>query len=149
MLSGVLVAGVALALGFRPTAGPAGWLAAAGMFALLTVGLTWLGVAFGLVAKSVEGANSMPLLLVLLPFVSSAFVPTGSMPAGVRWFAEYQPFTPIIETLRALLAGTPVGSSGLVAVAWCAGLSGSRLPRRPCPLQPQPRRLRRPRAGPR
>ncbi len=122
-LSGLLVAGVAVALGFRPTAGPVGWAAAAGVFILLTVSLTWLGVAFGLIAKTPEGANSMALLLVVLPFVSSAFVPTSSMPAGVRWFAENQPFTPIIETLRALLAGTPVGSSGLVALAWCAALS--------------------------
>ncbi len=67
----------------------------------------------------------MSLLLVVLPFVSSAFVPTSSMPAGVRWFAENQPFTPVIETLRGLLAGTPVGSSGLVAVAWCAGLTAA------------------------
>jgi ABC-2 type transport system permease protein len=123
VLSGVLVAAVAVALGFRPSAAPIAWAAAAGVFVLLTVSLTWLAVFFGLFAKTPEGANSLALILVVLPFVSSAFVPTSSMPAGVRWFAENQPFTPIIETLRALLDGTPLGSSALIAAAWCVGLT--------------------------
>jgi ABC-2 type transport system permease protein len=123
MISGVLVVGVALALGFRPTATPVEWVAAAGMFAGITLALTWLAVAFGLVAKTPEGANSLSLIMIVLPFVSSAFVPTGSMPAGVRWFAQNQPFTPVINTLRGLLTGTPIGHSAVLAVAWCAGIA--------------------------
>jgi ABC-2 type transport system permease protein len=123
MISGVLVVGVALALGFRPTATPVEWVAAAGMFAGLTVALTWLAVAFGLKAKTPEGANSLSLIMIVLPFVSSAFVPTGSMPASVRWFAENQPFTPIINTLRGLLTGTFIGHSAVLAAAWCAGIA--------------------------
>lgn len=125
MISGVLVVGVAVGLGFRPDANPVEWLAAAGLFAALTFALTWLAVAFGLFAKTPAGANSLSLILVVLPFVSSAFVPTASMPAGVRWFAQYQPFTPVIQTLRGLLTGTPVGTSGVVALAWCAGLAAA------------------------
>jgi ABC-2 type transport system permease protein len=123
LVSGLLVVAVALALGFRPTAGPAEWLAALGMFVLLTLALTWLTVSFGLLAKTPAGANSLSLLLVILPFVSSAFVPADSMPAGVRWFAQNQPFTPIIETLRGLLTGTPIGHNAILAIAWCAGIA--------------------------
>jgi ABC-2 type transport system permease protein len=123
VLSVVLVAAVALLLGFRPSATPLEWLAVLGVFAMLTFALTWLAVAFGLVTKSVAGANSLTLILQFLPLISSAFLPTGSMPAGVRWFAEHQPYTPIIETLRGLLMGTPIGDSGVLAVAWCAVLS--------------------------
>ncbi len=123
IVSGVLVVAVAVAFGFRPTASPIEWLAAAGMFALVTLALTWLAVAFGLVAKTPAGANSLSLILVVLPFVSSAFVPTASMPAGARWFAQNQPFTPIIQTLRGLLTGTPIGSNAIVGAAWCAGIA--------------------------
>jgi ABC-2 type transport system permease protein len=123
MISAVLVVGVALALGFRPVAGPAAWLAAAGLFALLTFALTWLTVAFGLLARTPGGANSLALLPAILPFVSSAFIPTGAMPGGVGWFAANQPFTPVIATLRGLLTGTPIGHSGILAVAWCAGIA--------------------------
>jgi len=123
LISGVLVVAVALALGFRPTATPVEWLAAAGMFAGLTLALTWLAVAFGLFAKTPEGANSLSLIMLVLPFVSSAFVPTDSMPGGVRWFAHNQPFTPMIDTLRGLLTGTPIGHSAAVAAAWCAGVT--------------------------
>ncbi len=123
MISGVLVIGVALLLGFRSSAGPVEWIAAAGVFAMLTVALTWLTVAFGLLAKTPAGANSLALLPAFLPFVSSAFIPTGSMPAGVRWFAENEPFTPVIDTLRGLLTGTPIGHSAVLAVAWCAVLA--------------------------
>ena len=93
------------------------------MFAFITFALTWLTVSFGLLAKTPAGANSLSLIIVVLPFISSAFVPTASMPAGVRWFAQHQPFTPVIETLRGLLLGTPIGSTGVIAVAWCAGLT--------------------------
>ena len=87
---------------------------------MITFALTWLSVALGLVTKSVEAASNLPMPLLLLPFLGSGFVPTDSMPAGLRWFAEYQPFTPIIETLRGLLLGTPIGNSAVLAVAWCA-----------------------------
>jgi len=86
---------------------------------MLTLALTWLAVAFGLVAKTPAGANSMSLIPEFLPFISSAFVPADTMPAGVRWFAENQPFTPMIETLRGLLLGTPIGNHAIIAVAWC------------------------------
>ena len=122
LVSVSLVVAVAVALGFRPTANPVEWIAAAGVFALFALALTWLAVAFGLVATTPEGANSMALILVVLPFISSAFVPTASMPVGARWFAQYQPFTPVIQTLRGLLTGTPIGPNAIVAIAWCAGL---------------------------
>jgi ABC-2 type transport system permease protein len=123
LISVAVVIAIALAIGFRPTAGPVDWIAAAGLLAFVTLALTWLSAAFGLVTKNVETASNAPLPLVFLPFLGSAIVPTDSMPAGLRWFAENQPFTPIIETLRGLLMGTPIGNSGLVAVAWCAGLT--------------------------
>jgi ABC-2 type transport system permease protein len=113
------VFGVALLTGFRPTTGPMEWLAAFGLLTLVTFAFTWLSVGFGLVAKTVESASNLPMPLILLPFFSSAFVPTDSMPGPVAWFAENQPFTPIIETLRGLLLGTPIGNSGLLAVGWC------------------------------
>ena len=123
LLSVVLVIGIALIAGFRPTAGPAQWLAAFGFMALLTFALTWLALAFGMAAKSVAGANSSTLLLQFGPFISSGFVPPDTMPAGVRWFAENQPFTSMIETLRGLLLGTPIGHSAIVASAWCVAIA--------------------------
>jgi ABC-2 type transport system permease protein len=90
---------------------------------LLTLALTWLSMALGLKAKSVETASNTPLVFMLLPFLSSGFVPAESMPAWLRWIAEYQPFTPVIETLRGLLLGTPIGNSGILAVAWCVVLT--------------------------
>jgi ABC-2 type transport system permease protein len=123
LISVVLVIGVALLIGFRPTAGPAQWLAAFGFIGLLTLALTWLAIAFGMSAKSVAGANSSTLLLQFGPFISSGFVPPDTMPAGVRWFAENQPFTSMIETLRGLLLGTPVGNSAYVATAWCVAIA--------------------------
>jgi ABC-2 type transport system permease protein len=122
MLSLAVVTAVALLIGFRPTAGVAEWIAAVGVVAMTTLALTWLSVALGMVSKSVETASNLPMPLLLLPFLGSGFVPTDSMPTGVRWFAENQPFTPIMETLRGLLIGSPIGSSGVIAVAWCAGI---------------------------
>jgi ABC-2 type transport system permease protein len=123
-VSNVAVIGVALLMGFRPSAGPVAWLAALGLIALFTLALTWLAVVFGLIGKTPEGANALALIFQLvLPFTSSAFVRPDSMPAGLRWFAEYQPFTPVIDTLRGLLLGTPIGNSAILAVAWCIGLS--------------------------
>jgi ABC-2 type transport system permease protein len=123
LISGTLVIAVALGLGFRPSATPLEWVAVAGMFAMLTLALTWLTIAFGLQTKTPAGANSLSLIPQFLPFISSAFVPTASMPAGVRWFAENQPFTPVINTIRGLLIGTPIGNNAIVAVAWCVGLT--------------------------
>jgi ABC-2 type transport system permease protein len=123
MLSIAVVIGVALLTGFRPTAGPLAWMAAIGVLAMITFALTWLSVALGLVSKSVETASNSPMFLVLLPFLGSSFVPTHSMPAGLRWFAQYQPFTPATETLRGLLMGTPIGHNAIIAIAWCAGIA--------------------------
>jgi len=123
MLAIAIVLGVALLIGFRPTAGPVEWLAAIGLLALTALAVTWLSVALGLVTKSVETASNLPMFLILLPFLSSGFVPTDSMPDGLSWFAENQPFTPIIETLRGLLLGAPIGNSGVLAVGWCVAIS--------------------------
>ena len=114
---------VALLVGFSPTAGVGGWVATIGLLLLLTVALTWMSVAMGLAAKSVETASNTPMIFTLLPFLGSGFVPADSMPAWLRWFAEYQPFTPVIETVRGLLLGTPIGNSGWLAVGWCVVLS--------------------------
>jgi ABC-2 type transport system permease protein len=98
-------------------------VAAAGVLALIAFALTWLCVAFGLVSKNAEAASNLPQPLVFLPFLGSGFVPTDSMPAGLRWFAENQPFTPFIETVRGLLLGTAIGDSAAIAVAWCAAIT--------------------------
>jgi ABC-2 type transport system permease protein len=122
MLSMAVVIGVALVVGFRPTAGPVDWIAAIAVLAMITLALTWLSVALGMVSDSVETASNLPMPLILLPFLGSGFVPTDSMPTAMRWFAEYQPFTPVMETLRGLLMGTPIGSSGGLAVVWSVGI---------------------------
>jgi ABC-2 type transport system permease protein len=118
-----LVFGVALLLGFRPTASPVEWVAVVGVLAMITFALTWLCVACGLVSKSVEAASNLPMPLLLLPFLGSGFVPTESMPTALRWFADYQPFTPVTETLRGLLLGTAIGGSAVLAVAWCVAIT--------------------------
>jgi ABC-2 type transport system permease protein len=114
---------VALLVGFRPDATVVEWLATVGLLALVSFALSWLSVAMGLAAKSVEGASNLPMPLILLPFFGSGFVPTETMPAGLQWFAEYQPFTPIIDTLRGLLTGSAIGSSAVLAVGWCVALA--------------------------
>ena len=118
-----LVVGVALLMGFRPTAEAVRWLGIVGLLALLTLALTWLGVAVGLLAKTAEGANPFILVVQVLPFLSSAFVSPETMSAPVRWFAAHEPFTPITDALRGLLLDTPIEESGVVAVAWCVGLA--------------------------
>ncbi len=123
MLSVALVIAVALPMGFRPTTDPSRWAAAAGVVLLLVVALTWLAVAIGLAAANPEGTTAFLLLVQVLPFVSSAFVTPDTMSGPVRWFARHQPFTPIIDTVRALLMGTPAGDRPGVAVAWCAVLT--------------------------
>jgi ABC-2 type transport system permease protein len=120
MLGIALVLGVAVLLGFRPTAGPLAWLAVFGVLAMASFAVIWLSVALGMVTNSVETASNLPMPLMLLPFLGSGFVPTDSLPTALRWFAEYQPFTPINETVRGLLVGTPIGNSAVLAVAWCA-----------------------------
>ena len=123
VLSMAVVTGVAIGVGFRPTATPLEWLAAAGLLVLVALAFTWLTVALGLAAKSVETASNSPMFLLLLPLLGSGFVPTGSMPAGLRWFAQYQPFTPVTETLRGLLLGTGIGAQAWLATAWCVALA--------------------------
>jgi ABC-2 type transport system permease protein len=123
MVSIGLVIGVALLMGFRPAADPIEWLAAIGVIMLLVLALTWPAVAIGLLAKNPEDTTGFLLIVQVLPFISSAFVPPGSMSGAVRWFAENEPFTPIIDTLRGLLMGTPIGDSAIIAIAWCVGLA--------------------------
>ena len=121
-LATVLVIGVAFLTGFRPDAGVLEWLAVAGMLLLWVLALSWVAVCFGLIARTVEGANGFTFLVLFLPYLSSAFVPVETMRAGLRAVAANQPVTPITETLRGLLLGTPIGSYGWQALAWCAGL---------------------------
>ncbi len=123
MLGLVVLIGVALLIGFRPSAGPMEWLGVIGVLAMISYAVTWFSVGCGLAAKSVESASHLPTPLILLPFLGSGFVPTESMPAGLAWFAEFQPFTPFGETLRGLLMGTPIGNAGLLTVAWCVGIT--------------------------
>ncbi|ROO83028.1 ABC-2 type transport system permease protein [Actinocorallia herbida] len=119
----VLIFGIAFATGFRPDASPIEWLAALGLLFLTAFGLSWLSAALGLRAKTPEAASNAPTPLTFLPFLGSAVVTPESMPSGLRWFAEHQPFTPITETLRGLLLGTPIGSDAYAALAWCLGLA--------------------------
>lgn len=119
LISLVVVVLVALLIGFRSGAGLAAWLAVAGILILVTLALTWLAVIAGLTATSVDGASAFSYPLIFLPFVSSAFVPTASMPGPLRVFAEHQPVTAVVDTIRALLAQQPVGNDIWVALAWC------------------------------
>jgi ABC-2 type transport system permease protein len=121
-ISLVVVVLVAVAMGFRSGAGVLGWLAVVGVLVLFTLALTWLAVIPGLTATTVEGASAFSYPLILLPFISSAFVPTASMPGPVRAFATHQPITSIVDAARDLLAGQPVGASLWIALAWCVGI---------------------------
>ena len=118
-----VVLAVALLVGFRPNAGLLDWVGVVGMLAAISFALTWFSVGCGLVTKSVETASNLPMPLILLPFLGSGFVPTDSMPTWLRWFAEYQPVTSMIETLRGLLLGTPIGNSATIALLWSAGIA--------------------------
>jgi ABC-2 type transport system permease protein len=122
LISLVVVVGAALLMGFRTGASVLEWLAVAGILVLFTLALTWLAVIPGLTAKSVDGASAFSYPLIFLPFISSAFVPTASMPGPVRAFAEHQPVTSIVNTIRALFTGHPVGTGIWVALAWCVGV---------------------------
>ncbi|HET8662872.1 MAG TPA: ABC transporter permease [Nocardioides sp.] len=122
LVSLAVVVVVALAMGFRSGAGVGAWLGVAGILVLFTLAVTWIAVIAGLTASSAEGAGAFSYPLIFLPFISSAFVPTGTMPGPVRAFAEHQPVTSIVDTLRDLLAQQPVGHEGWTAVAWCVGI---------------------------
>jgi ABC-2 type transport system permease protein len=122
LISVVVVVLVALLMGFRSEAGMLSWLGVAGILFVVILALTWLAVIPGLTAKSVEGASAFSYPIIFLPFISSAFVPTDSMPGPVRAFAENQPVTSIVDAIRSLFAGQPVGSDLWVALAWCGGL---------------------------
>lgn len=120
VLAAILLTLVALLMGFRPAGNPLAWLAAAGIILAFAFALTWLAVAIGLAAKTPTGANSLAQIIsTVLPFLSSAFVPTASMAIGIRWFAEFQPFTPVVNSVRALLTDTPVDNNVIFALAWC------------------------------
>lgn len=122
LVSVAVVVGVALLMGFRTGATIGGWLAVVSILVLFTVALTWLAVIAGLSARTVDGASAFSYPLIFLPFLSSAFVPTDTMPAPVAWFAEHQPVTPIVNTIRDLSAQQPVGAEIWVALGWCAGI---------------------------
>ncbi|MCE6997302.1 ABC transporter permease [Saccharothrix sp. S26] len=124
LLSMTAVTGVALLVGFEPTADFVEWLGVIGLLVLVIFALTWLSVALAILARSIAAASNMLTPLMVLPMMGSGFVPTDSMPAGLRWFADYQPFTPFIETLRGLLMGTPIGTNGTLAIGWCAVIAG-------------------------
>jgi ABC-2 type transport system permease protein len=121
-LSLVIIVLVAVVMGFRTSASPLAWLAVAGILALFTLALTWIAVIAGLSAKSVDGASGFSYALIFLPFISSAFVPTDTMPGPVRDFAENQPVTSIVNTIQDLFAQRPVGSDIWIALAWCLGI---------------------------
>ncbi len=118
----VIVVGVALFIGFRSGAGALAWLAVAGILILFTLALTWIAMIAGLTARSVDGAGAFAYPLIFLPFISSAFVPTDTMPGPLRVFAEYQPVTIIVNTIRDLFAQQPVGADIWIALTWCAGI---------------------------
>ncbi|HEY4313983.1 MAG TPA: ABC transporter permease [Actinomycetes bacterium] len=123
MIGIAVVLGVGLLVGFRPTAGPIDWIAAVGVLALIAFAISWLAVAMGMQAKSAETATNLPMLLLLLPFLGSGFVPTESMPEWLQWFAQNQPFTPFIETIRGLLLGSPLGWNPVLALGWCVAIT--------------------------
>ncbi|MGI5220986.1 ABC transporter permease [Nocardia sp. CA-290969] len=123
MTATAIVVAVALGIGFRPTADPVRWLAAAAVLALVVLALSWLSACFGLIASSPEAANGFTIFAMFIPYVSSAFVPPETMPSWLRGFAEHQPVTPVIETLRGLLVGTPIGNSAILAIVWWGGIA--------------------------
>jgi len=122
-ISVILIILVALIMGFRSSAGILQWLAVAGILTLFTLALTWIAIIPGLSAKSVDGASAFSYPLIFLPFISSAFVPTATMPAAVRAFAENQPVTSIVDTVRSLLSSEPIGNDIWIALAWCIGIT--------------------------
>lgn len=122
LLSTVLVLAVAFLIGFRPRAEPLEYLAAVGILVLFVLAFSWVSAAVGLITRSAEAAGGFTFFVMFLPYPSSAFVPIDTMPTWIHGFAEHQPFTPVIESMRGLLLGTPTGSSAWLAVAWCGGI---------------------------
>ena len=118
LLGIAFVIGIAVAMGFRTSADPLSWLAVAGLLLLITFAITWLPLT-----RPSATASNLPMFLMLLPFLGSGFVPTHTMPVGLRWFAEYQPFTPVIQTVRGLLASGPIGNNASMAIGWGAGIA--------------------------
>jgi len=121
-VSTAIVILASLAMGFRPAAGPADWLAAIGLLLLYVLALSWLAAGLGVIAKSVESASTLSFFMLFLPYLSSAFVQPETMPSWLRPVSEHQPITPVIETVRSFLIGTPMGNNGWIALAWCTGL---------------------------
>ncbi|MGY1745851.1 ABC transporter permease [Blastococcus sp. SYSU D00695] len=121
-VSTAVVVAAAVPMGFRPDAGPLEWLLTAGLLLLYVLALSWLAALLGVLAGSVEAASALSFAMLFLPYLSSAFVDPATLPAALRPVAENQPITPVVDTVRGLLTGTPIGSSGAVALAWCAGL---------------------------
>lgn len=122
LVATALVICVAFAVGWRPDAAAAEWLAAIGLVVLFILAISWLAAGFGLLLRTVDAANAFTFVLMFVPYVSSAFVPTSTMPSALHGFAEYQPVTPVIETLRGLWMGSPIGDDAVLAVAWCSGI---------------------------
>ncbi|MEV6867272.1 ABC transporter permease [Streptosporangium subroseum] len=122
LLSTTVVIGAAIAMGFRPNATVTDWMLAAGLLLLYVLALSWLAAGLGVIAKSVESASPLSFLMLFLPYLSSAFVPTDTMPSFLHAVSENQPITPVIETVRGLLTGTSIGNTGWIALAWCVGL---------------------------
>ncbi len=123
LISLALTTAVALLIGYRSPAGPLHWLGALATLILAAIALIWLSVALGLFAKNVETASNIPMFLTLLPLLGSGFVPVASMPAGLRWFAQNQPFTPITNTVRSLLTNQHAGTDSIKAIAWCLAIT--------------------------
>lgn len=125
VIATVVVLGVALLMGFRAPASFWGWAGALGVLALIAFAMCWLGVAFGVFAKGIESASNLPMPIMVLPLLGSGFVPTDSLPAWLQAFAEWQPFTPFTETVRALLFATPIGMNGWLTLAWCVAIAAA------------------------
>jgi ABC-2 type transport system permease protein len=123
LVSTVLVLAVALLIGFEPHASALDWLGVAGILLAFMIAISWIAACFGLLAKSPEGAGAFSFAIMFLPYVSSAFVPTDTMPGALEWIGDRQPVTPIVETLRGLMLGTPIGNHAVAALIWCAGLA--------------------------
>jgi ABC-2 type transport system permease protein len=123
LVSTVLVLAVALLIGFEPNASALDWLGVAGLLLAFMTAISWIAACFGLLASSAEAASAFSFAIMFLPYVSSAFVPTDTMPGALEWIGDRQPITPIVETLRSLMLGTPIGDHAVTALAWCAGLT--------------------------
>jgi len=123
LVSTALVLAVALLIGFHPHASALEWLGVAGILLAFMTAISWVAACFGLLAKSPEGAGAFSFVIMFTPYVSSAFVPTDTMPGALEWIGDRQPVTPIVETLRGLMLGTPIGNHAVTALAWCAGLA--------------------------